>query len=185
MEKPTCPDPMGPGTGAWPAAGEPSAKKSNGGVDEGAAAGSGRFGPSCVGRWLPEEYREELCKVVRLTAPLVSRGGDRPKVMGLYWAGWTPAGTLISTIASRGDHRFAAIDDDDDDVVSRFFSLSQLLSRLLNFLLHFTTTIFCGRIGNAELAGYALASVVQRSTFCTILICMHAAPALLSCTFLG
>ncbi|XP_073336179.1 multidrug and toxin extrusion protein 1 [Pagrus major] len=33
-----------------------------------------------------------------------------------------------------------------------------LLSRILNFLLPFVITIFCGHIGNAELAGYALAS---------------------------
>ncbi|XP_035998988.1 multidrug and toxin extrusion protein 1 isoform X1 [Fundulus heteroclitus] len=33
-----------------------------------------------------------------------------------------------------------------------------LLSRVLNFLLSFVNTIFCGHIGNAELAGYALAS---------------------------
>ncbi|MED6249976.1 hypothetical protein ATANTOWER_022621 [Ataeniobius toweri] len=35
-----------------------------------------------------------------------------------------------------------------------------LLSRILNFLLPFVITIFCGHIGNAELAGYALASAV-------------------------
>lgn len=33
-----------------------------------------------------------------------------------------------------------------------------LLSRILNYLLPFVTTIFVGHIGNAELAGYALAS---------------------------
>ncbi|XP_015237592.1 PREDICTED: multidrug and toxin extrusion protein 1-like [Cyprinodon variegatus] len=33
-----------------------------------------------------------------------------------------------------------------------------LLSRILNFLLQFVITIFCGHIGNAELAGYAVAS---------------------------
>lgn len=39
-----------------------------------------------------------------------------------------------------------------------------LLSRLLNFLLPFVTTIFCGHIGNAELAGYALASATINVT---------------------
>lgn len=74
MEKPTCPDPVRPGMGAGLAAGEPTAKKSDGGADEGAAAGSRGFGCMCVGRWLPKEHREELYKVVRLTGPLVSRG---------------------------------------------------------------------------------------------------------------
>ncbi|XP_034034267.1 multidrug and toxin extrusion protein 1 isoform X2 [Thalassophryne amazonica] len=35
-----------------------------------------------------------------------------------------------------------------------------LMSRILYFLLPFVITIFCGHIGNAELAGYALASAV-------------------------
>ncbi|KAM9332557.1 multidrug and toxin extrusion protein 1 [Pholidichthys leucotaenia] len=39
-----------------------------------------------------------------------------------------------------------------------------LLSRILNYLLPFVTTIFCGHIGNAELAGYALAAVVINVT---------------------
>ncbi|XP_041863946.1 multidrug and toxin extrusion protein 1 [Melanotaenia boesemani] len=39
-----------------------------------------------------------------------------------------------------------------------------LLSRILNFLLPFVTTIFCGHIGNAELAGYALASATINFT---------------------
>lgn len=39
-----------------------------------------------------------------------------------------------------------------------------LLSRILNFLLPFVTTIFCGHIGNAELAGYALASATINVT---------------------
>ncbi|XP_076025248.1 multidrug and toxin extrusion protein 1 [Genypterus blacodes] len=39
-----------------------------------------------------------------------------------------------------------------------------LLSRVLNFLLPFVITIFCGHIGNAELAGYALASAVINVT---------------------
>ncbi|TKS82927.1 Multidrug and toxin extrusion protein 1 [Collichthys lucidus] len=39
-----------------------------------------------------------------------------------------------------------------------------LLSRILNFLLPFVTTIFCGHIGNAELAGYALASATMNVT---------------------
>ncbi|KAI3373657.1 hypothetical protein L3Q82_022262, partial [Scortum barcoo] len=39
-----------------------------------------------------------------------------------------------------------------------------LLSRFLNFLLPFVITIFCGHIGNAELAGYALASAVINVT---------------------
>ncbi|XP_026225704.1 multidrug and toxin extrusion protein 1 isoform X2 [Anabas testudineus] len=39
-----------------------------------------------------------------------------------------------------------------------------LLSRILNFLMSFVTTIFCGHIGNAELAGYALASATINVT---------------------
>nr|XP_046266919.1 multidrug and toxin extrusion protein 1 [Scatophagus argus] len=39
-----------------------------------------------------------------------------------------------------------------------------LVSRMLNFLLSFVTTIFCGHIGNAELAGYALASATINVT---------------------
>ncbi|XP_075343235.1 multidrug and toxin extrusion protein 1 [Odontesthes bonariensis] len=39
-----------------------------------------------------------------------------------------------------------------------------LLSRILNFLMPFVTTIFCGHIGNAELAGYALASATINVT---------------------
>lgn len=43
----------------------------------------------------------------------------------------------------------------------QLFLFSQLSSRILNFLLPFTTSIFCGHIGKSELAGYALASAVQ------------------------
>ncbi|XP_034057569.1 multidrug and toxin extrusion protein 1 isoform X1 [Gymnodraco acuticeps] len=39
-----------------------------------------------------------------------------------------------------------------------------LLSRILNFFLPFVNTIFCGHIGNAELAGYALASATINIT---------------------
>ncbi|TRY57289.1 hypothetical protein DNTS_008885 [Danionella cerebrum] len=39
-----------------------------------------------------------------------------------------------------------------------------LISRILNFLLPFVTTIFCGHLGNAELAGYALASATINVT---------------------
>ncbi|XP_041657980.1 multidrug and toxin extrusion protein 1 [Cheilinus undulatus] len=39
-----------------------------------------------------------------------------------------------------------------------------LLSRILKFLLPFVITIFCGHIGNAELAGYALASATINVT---------------------
>ncbi|KAJ4929950.1 hypothetical protein JOQ06_018966 [Pogonophryne albipinna] len=39
-----------------------------------------------------------------------------------------------------------------------------LLFRILNFLLPFVNTIFCGHIGNAELAGYALASATINIT---------------------
>uniref|UniRef100_A0A4W5JLK4 Solute carrier family 47 member 3 n=1 Tax=Hucho hucho TaxID=62062 RepID=A0A4W5JLK4_9TELE len=39
-----------------------------------------------------------------------------------------------------------------------------LVSRILNFLLPFVITIFCGRLGNAELAGYALGSAVINVT---------------------
>uniref|UniRef100_A0A8C7KFC1 Multidrug and toxin extrusion protein n=1 Tax=Oncorhynchus kisutch TaxID=8019 RepID=A0A8C7KFC1_ONCKI len=39
-----------------------------------------------------------------------------------------------------------------------------LVSRILNFLLPFVITIFCGHLGNAELAGYALGSAVINVT---------------------
>ncbi|XP_030636857.1 multidrug and toxin extrusion protein 1 [Chanos chanos] len=39
-----------------------------------------------------------------------------------------------------------------------------LVSRMLNFLLPFVNTIFCGHLGNAELAGYALASAIINVT---------------------
>uniref|UniRef100_A0A672HLI9 Multidrug and toxin extrusion protein n=1 Tax=Salarias fasciatus TaxID=181472 RepID=A0A672HLI9_SALFA len=39
-----------------------------------------------------------------------------------------------------------------------------VLSRILNFLLPFVVTIFCGHIGNEELAGYALASATINVT---------------------
>ncbi|XP_017273455.1 multidrug and toxin extrusion protein 1 [Kryptolebias marmoratus] len=39
-----------------------------------------------------------------------------------------------------------------------------LLSRILNFLLPFVITIFCGHIGNTELAGFALASATINVT---------------------
>ncbi|XP_045896767.1 multidrug and toxin extrusion protein 1 [Micropterus dolomieu] len=39
-----------------------------------------------------------------------------------------------------------------------------LLSRILDFLLPFVSSIFCGHIGNAELAGYALASATINVT---------------------
>lgn len=84
MEKPTCPDPVRPSLGAGPAAGEPAAKKSDGGADEGTARGCGWMGRTCIGRWLPKEYREELHKVLRLTGPLVSRGGLNSDVAWTY-----------------------------------------------------------------------------------------------------
>lgn len=78
MEKPICSDPASPGTGGGPAAGETATKEGNGDAGEGAASGSGGFGHACIG-WLPEEYREELHKVLRLTGPLVSR--EKKRVM--------------------------------------------------------------------------------------------------------
>ncbi|KAF7206555.1 multidrug and toxin extrusion protein 1 [Nothobranchius furzeri] len=39
-----------------------------------------------------------------------------------------------------------------------------LLARILNFLLPFVNTIFCGHIGNAELAGFAIASATINVT---------------------
>ncbi|XP_056263689.1 multidrug and toxin extrusion protein 1-like isoform X1 [Pseudoliparis swirei] len=39
-----------------------------------------------------------------------------------------------------------------------------LLSRILNFLQQFVISVFCGHIGNAELAGYALASAMINVT---------------------
>lgn len=37
----------------------------------------------------------------------------------------------------------------------------QLFSRILNFLLPFVVTMFCGRLGNKVMAGYGLASAVS------------------------
>ncbi|XP_077962786.1 multidrug and toxin extrusion protein 1 isoform X5 [Gasterosteus aculeatus] len=39
-----------------------------------------------------------------------------------------------------------------------------VVSRFLNFLLSFVITIFCGHIGNSELAGFALASAIINTT---------------------
>ncbi|KAA0720306.1 Multidrug and toxin extrusion protein 1 [Triplophysa tibetana] len=78
-------------------------------VTEATAASSKLFGCSCVHRWLPLAYREELYHVLHLTGPL-------------------------------------------------------LVSRILNFLLPFVITIYCGHLGNAELAGYALASATINVT---------------------
>ncbi|KAM6907527.1 multidrug and toxin extrusion protein 1 [Xenentodon cancila] len=99
-----------PLSGAVPVAGVPLAKMAGAPGDEEATGASSKlFWCSCVKRWLPPAYREELYHVLRLTGPL-------------------------------------------------------LLSRILNFLLPFVITIFCGHIGNAELAGYALASATINLT---------------------
>jgi len=37
----------------------------------------------------------------------------------------------------------------------------QVASRILNYLLPFVITMFCGRLGNSELAGYGMASAVS------------------------
>ncbi|XP_059207191.1 multidrug and toxin extrusion protein 1 isoform X1 [Centropristis striata] len=59
-----------------------------------------------------------------------------------------------------------------------------LLSRILNFLMPFVTTIFCGHIGNAELAGYALASaIINLSTTATGYGLSMACDTLISQTF--
>uniref|UniRef100_A0A667XYC0 Multidrug and toxin extrusion protein n=1 Tax=Myripristis murdjan TaxID=586833 RepID=A0A667XYC0_9TELE len=47
-----------------------------------------------------------------------------------------------------------------------------LVSRILNFLLPFVITIFCGHIGNAELAGYALASAVRVILILLMCLCV-------------
>ncbi|KAM7374365.1 hypothetical protein PAMP_007027 [Pampus punctatissimus] len=61
-----------------------------------------------------------------------------------------------------------------------------LLSRILNFLLPFVTTIFCGRIGNAELAGYALTSAtINLTTVSTGFGLALACDTLISQTFGG
>ncbi|XP_073727211.1 multidrug and toxin extrusion protein 1 [Misgurnus anguillicaudatus] len=78
-------------------------------VTEVTASSAKLFGCSCLHRWLPLAYREELYHVLRLTGPL-------------------------------------------------------LISRILNYLLPFVITIFCGHLGNAELAGYALASATVAVT---------------------
>ncbi|XP_067279593.1 multidrug and toxin extrusion protein 1 [Pseudorasbora parva] len=78
-------------------------------ISEATAPSSKLFRCSCVRRWVPLAYREELYHVLRLTGPL-------------------------------------------------------LVSRILNFLLPFVITIFCGHLGNAELAGYALASATLNVT---------------------
>uniref|UniRef100_A0A3B3ZWJ6 Multidrug and toxin extrusion protein n=1 Tax=Periophthalmus magnuspinnatus TaxID=409849 RepID=A0A3B3ZWJ6_9GOBI len=59
-----------------------------------------------------------------------------------------------------------------------------VLSRILNFLLPFVNTIFCGHIGNAELAGYALASAtINVTTSATGLGLALACDTLISQTF--
>lgn len=55
--------------------------------------------------------------------------------------------------------------------VNSFCLFLQLLSRILNYLLPFVTTIFVGHIGNAELAGYALASAVLCLLLLSLIIC--------------
>lgn len=55
--------------------------------------------------------------------------------------------------------------------VNSFCLFLQLLSRILNYLLPFVTTIFVGHIGNAELAGYALASAVLCFLLLSLIIC--------------
>ncbi|XP_048009363.1 multidrug and toxin extrusion protein 1 [Megalobrama amblycephala] len=82
---------------------------SNEQITEETAPSSKLFSCSCVRRWVPLAYREELYHVLCLTGPL-------------------------------------------------------LISRILNFLLPFVITIFCGHLGNAELAGYALASATINVT---------------------
>ncbi|CAN9501351.1 unnamed protein product [Ophioblennius macclurei] len=59
-----------------------------------------------------------------------------------------------------------------------------VLSRILNFLLPFVVTIFCGHIGNEELAGYALASAtINLSTTATGYGLAVACDTLISQTF--
>ncbi|XP_050949886.1 multidrug and toxin extrusion protein 1 isoform X1 [Labeo rohita] len=82
---------------------------SNEQITEATAPSSKLFCCSCVRRWVPLAYREELYHVLRLSMPL-------------------------------------------------------LISRISNFLLPFVITIFCGHLGNAELAGYALASATVNVT---------------------
>ncbi|XP_053297768.1 multidrug and toxin extrusion protein 1 [Pleuronectes platessa] len=61
-----------------------------------------------------------------------------------------------------------------------------LLSRILWFLQSFVTTIFCGHIGNAELAGFALASAtINMTTTATGLGLAVACDTLISQTFGG
>ncbi|CAK6953884.1 multidrug and toxin extrusion protein 1 isoform X2 [Scomber scombrus] len=61
-----------------------------------------------------------------------------------------------------------------------------LLSRILYFLLSFVITIFCGHIGNAELAGYALASAtINLTTMSTGYGLAVACDTLISQTFGG
>nr|XP_021324493.1 solute carrier family 47 (multidrug and toxin extrusion), member 1 isoform X1 [Danio rerio] len=90
-----------------PEAGGPLANTEQ--ITEATAPSSKLLGCSCVRRWVPLAYREELYHVLCLTGPL-------------------------------------------------------LISRILSFLLPFVTTIFCGHLGNAELAGYALASATVNVT---------------------
>ncbi|KAK2828650.1 hypothetical protein Q5P01_019684 [Channa striata] len=110
MEELSSPEHAHPVPGEEPVAGVSHAKTAKIEKDEAAGTISSKlFQWTCMSRWLPLDYREELCQVLRLTGPL-------------------------------------------------------LLSRILNFLLSFVTSIFCGHIGNAELAGYALASATLNVT---------------------
>uniref|UniRef100_A0A8C2XPS0 Multidrug and toxin extrusion protein n=1 Tax=Cyclopterus lumpus TaxID=8103 RepID=A0A8C2XPS0_CYCLU len=58
-----------------------------------------------------------------------------------------------------------------------------LLSRILHFLQLFVISIFCGHIGNAELAGYALASMINMTTLATGYGLALACDTLISQTF--
>lgn len=56
-------------------------------------------------------------------------------------------------------------------LANSFCLFLQLLSRILMYLLPFVTSIFVGHIGNAELAGYALASAVMCLLLLSLIIC--------------
>lgn len=146
------------------------AKKAEG--EEAAAGGSSKlFRCACVRRWLPPAYGEELCHVLRLTGPLVSGRGSAAcsSVITVLRSDVRSASGLVMppaapTAGSCLDYPSEPCSQRSGIACETVCFFLQLLSRILNYLLPFVTTIFVGHIGNAELAGYALASAVTSSS---------------------
>lgn len=104
--------------------------KDNGEQDGGDATSST---PLC--RWLPPMYREEMYNTMKLIGPLVSPGR--------HW--WGICWGVICLLSY---------------IIQLLLLLLQAIHRLLDFSIIFVISVFCGHIGKAELAGYALALAV-------------------------